>query len=241
LSSLTVEDVQSVITERLKNRAGDTVRREVNVIRGLVKHALDEWKIERLADFSKLKLPAPAPHRERRLEDAHGNMEGEEERLIKALAMWKRSPDVHIDMFYFSVETGVRLSELHRARVGYIKRAGGSVRLELPGKSKNDDPRKIVLSSTARNIAERRIDGRNTSEKLFPVSDSARKRAWAFGRKQAEVIDLKWHDLRHEAISRMASKGLHLGELMAQSGHRDVESLKRYTNAKAREISEKLG
>ena len=240
LKTLSVQDVQTVIVDRLTQRAGDTVRREVNIIRGLIKYALDEWKIEGLADFSKLKLPPPSPNRERRLEDGHGDMEGEEQRLLKALATWKRSPDVHVDMFHFSIETGLRLSELHAVTVGHIKRPGGVVRIELE-KSKNGDPRKVVLSARAREIVDRRILGKAATAKLFPVSDSARKRAWAYARKEAGVEGLRWHDLRHEAISRMASAGLHLKELMSQSGHRDTESVARYMNAKAREISDKLG
>jgi integrase len=242
LKDLRKSDVQNQVNERLANKiSGDTVRRELNILRALYRDAEEVWEIPDLpSPFHKLKLPPKAPPRDRRLEDGHADDAGEEERLILALGTWKRNPDIHVDMFRFSVETGFRLSELHAIHVHNIRRVDGVVCVVL-GDSKNDDGRKVVLSTLAQEIAARRIEGRKGHEKLFPVSDSARRRAWAHARKMCAVQDLRWHDLRHEAVSRMASKGLHLKELMAQSGHRDTESVARYINERARDIARKLG
>lgn len=242
LAELHVDDVQAVVDARLAGGcAGDTVRREVNVLRALFRDALKLWKVKGLPDpFRGLSLPRPAPHRERRLEDGHGDGAGEEQRLRAALSQWKVRPDVLVDLFDFAIETGLRLSEVHAVTVGSIRRKGGVLRVELLT-SKNDDPRRVVLTARAGEIASRRMDGMQPGAKLFPVSDSARRRAWAAARGAAGITDLRWHDLRHEGISRMAGKNLHLGELMAQSGHRDAESLKRYMNARAQDIARKLG
>jgi integrase len=242
LSALTVEDVQGVVNARLADDcAGDTVRRDTNCLRALYRDAAKVWGITGLPDpFKGLNLPRPAPHRERRLEDGHGANLGEEERLRAELAKWKRSPDIHIDLFDFSIETGFRLSEAHAIVVGNVRSFQGLMRVELPS-SKNDDPRRVVLSAKAQEIVKRRMHGQKPDDKLFAISDSARKRAWAWAREEAGVQDLRWHDLRHEGISRMAGKNLHLGELMAQSGHRDAESVKRYMNARAKDIAKKLG
>ena len=241
LDELTLDDVQAVVTSRLVNRAGDTVRREVNVLRALYRDAGEVWKIKGLPEpCRKLKLPKPAPHRERLLQDGHGGELGEEEKLRAALAKWKRKPDVHIDLFDFSIETGLRLSEAHAVHVQNLCSTRGVMRVEL-GDSKNGDERRVVLSARAREIAERRRDGQEPDAKLFPVSESARRRAWAYARAVAKVKDLRWHDLRHEGITRMADRGLHMGEIMAQSGHRDAESVKRYMNSRAKTIAKKLG
>ena len=242
LLTMSLREVQRVVDQRLAGGlAADTVRREVNVLRALYRDAALVWKIEGLPNpFAGLKLPRAAPHRERRLEDGHGDLPSEEARLRSALATWRRNPAVHLDMFDFAIETGLRLSEVHALKVASIRRTDGVTRVEL-GDSKNSDPRRVVLSKRASEIAERRSAGCAPRAKLFPVSDSARRRAWASARKEAGVVDLRWHDLRHEAISRMAGKNLHLGELMAQSGHRDAESLKRYMNARAKDIADKLG
>ena len=241
LDALTLDDIQAVVAARLVGRAGDTVRRETNVLRALYRDAGKVWRIKGLPDpFKGLELPSPAEHRERRLQDGHGDELGEEDRLRAALATWKQKPDVHLDLFDFSIETGLRLGEAHAVRVCHLTTARGVTRVELPD-SKGGGPRRVVLSARAREIAERRREGLPKTAKLFPVSESARRRAWKAAREKADVEDLRWHDLRHEGISRMASKGLHLGEVMAQSGHRDAESVKRYMNAKAKDISDKLG
>ena len=167
-------------------------------------------------------LPKKAEGRKRRLEDGHGNEKGEEERLRDALATWKRSPEIHLDLFDFALETGMRLDEAHRLTVGAIRRVRGIVSAELPT-SKNNDSRSVVLSKKAREVVDRLTLDRPKSAKLFAISDSARKRAWNMAREKAGVQDLRWHDLRHEAVSRMLET-LPIHEVMCQAGHRDMAS-----------------
>ena len=56
------------------------------------------------------------------------------------------------------------------------------------------------------------------------------------------IADLRWHDLRHEAISRMVLKQRHLSvfEIMDIVGHSSIEMLKRYTNLRGDELAAKL-
>lgn len=42
--------------------------------------------------------------------------------------------------------------------------------------------------------------------------------------------DLRLHDLRHEAASRLFELGLGIMEVAAITGHKDLRSLKRYTH-----------
>ncbi len=51
---------------------------------------------------------------------------------------------------------------------------------------------------------------------------------------------LRFHDLRHEAVSRLFEKGLNMPEVAAISGHRDARMLMRYTHPKAAAIAVKL-
>jgi integrase len=64
---------------------------------------------------------------------------------------------------------------------------------------------------------------------------------WRRMREKTGITNLKIHDLRHEALSRMAEKGLHIGELKAQSGHKTAQTLLRYVNAVPANIAQKLG
>jgi integrase len=58
---------------------------------------------------------------------------------------------------------------------------------------------------------------------------------------KAGSTDLRWHDLRHEAVSRLFEKGLTAEEVMQISGHRTYAMLARYTHLRAAMLLEKLG
>ena len=97
---------------------------------------------------------------------------------------------------------------------------------------KNSDPRHVTLSMRAAVIIRWRAEGKAPDELLFPWKPADLRQRWNVARKKAGVLDFRWHDLRHEGLSRMADKGMHIGMLSAQSGHRTVAVLKRYLNAK---------
>jgi integrase len=53
--------------------------------------------------------------------------------------------------------------------------------------------------------------------------------------------DLRWHDLRHCAVTSWATTGaLSLPELMAVSGHKTPRMLTRYTHLSASSLAAKL-
>ena len=49
-------------------------------------------------------------------------------------------------------------------------------------------------------------------------------------RRKAGLETLRFHDLRHIAISRMWSYGMNALEISACSGHRDIKMLMRYSH-----------
>ena len=58
--------------------------------------------------------------------------------------------------------------------------------------------------------------------------------------KKAGIVDLHFHDLRHEAISKFFEKGLSIPEVSLISGHKDVRQLMRYTHLKISNLIDKL-
>jgi integrase len=72
------------------------------------------------------------------------------------------------------------------------------------------------------------------------VSPNAVRLALERLKRRAGVFGLRFHDLRHEAVSRFFAKGLNMPEVAAISGHRDPRMLMRYTHPKAAEIAVKL-
>lgn len=63
---------------------------------------------------------------------------------------------------------------------------------------------------------------------VFGVTDI--KRSFTAACKDAEVLDLHFHDLRHTAITRMVNSGLPPMEIMKVSGHTQWTTFARYVN-----------
>jgi len=81
----------------------------------------------------------------------------------------------------------------------------------------------------------------NKEQRVFPVSENAFKLAWQRLRDHSGILDLHFHDLRHEAITRFVERGLSVPEVALISGHRDYRMLFRYTHLKPESIVDKLG
>ena len=64
----------------------------------------------------------------------------------------------------------------------------------------------------------------------------------AFSRacERANISDLRFHDTRHEATTRLFEKGLNVMEVASVTGHRDIRMLSRYTHLNASAIAKKL-
>jgi integrase len=59
-------------------------------------------------------------------------------------------------------------------------------------------------------------------------------------RKALAEIDLHWHDLRHEALSRLADDGVPVHELQLLAGHASITTTQRYMNARASSLAESM-
>ncbi|MDD2012514.1 tyrosine-type recombinase/integrase, partial [Pseudomonas putida] len=63
---------------------------------------------------------------------------------------------------------------------------------------------------------------------------------WGELKKKLGMADLRFHDLRHEAVSRLVEGGLSDQEVSAISGHKSMQMLKRYTHLRAEDLVGKL-
>ena len=69
---------------------------------------------------------------------------------------------------------------------------------------------------------------------LVPVETKSYATRWAEGVKMLEIEDLRFHDLRHEAATRLAEDGLTIPQLQQYTLHESWSSLERYVNLKRR-------
>lgn len=204
------------------------------------RHDVRGWGLVDLANPVKLiVLPKPGKSRERRFRNMPGNHgQTEEQRILDQLRQQDHGEEM-IDYVRFLVATGMRRDEVQRLlREGIFDEHGVTIAY-LP-ESKNDDERRVVLSPMALDIALKRVGMTDPGEKLFSLSENQITHLWRKAREAVGSHDLRIHDLRHEALSRMASAGLHLGELQRQSGHRNPRTLAKYLNALPSDIARKL-
>lgn len=104
--------------------------------------------------------------------------------------------------------------------------------------TKNGRPRKLPLIRT---IVQALRELPNDEERVFPISVDELKNAWVRICARAGIKDLHIHDLRHEAISRVADTGkFSLIDLQAYSGHLDPRSLLRYAHLCAKQLAKRL-
>jgi integrase len=142
----------------------------------------------------------------------------------------------YLQTFYlFQVMTGARRSEslgMTRDRIDF-----GKGTAFLPD-TKNGRSRKLSLrSGLLQLLTQLPCD----SERVFAVGVDYIVGAWAKACEMSDVKDLHIHDLRHEAISRVAETGqFTLPELQQFSGHRDIRMLMRYAHLCAARLAKKL-
>jgi integrase len=104
--------------------------------------------------------------------------------------------------------------------------------------TKNGFSRYIPLTKNALEIFKARTG--DSEGRLFPITANAFRLAWEHVRARAGLDDLHFHDLRHEAISRLFEIGLTTPEVASISGHRDARMLFRYAHAERQSIFQKL-
>ena len=76
---------------------------------------------------------------------------------------------------------------------------------------------------------------------VFPLTPGAMRLAWDRACGRAGLINLRFHDLRHEATSRLFEKGLNVLEVATITGHKNLKHLQRYTHLRAEDLAKKLG
>ena len=196
-----------------------------------------------------IRKPAKPKGRDRRLRP------GELDALLRGAAA-ARSQVVGLpQIITLAVETSMRLGELLGLEWKHIDLVERTAHLV---DTKNGESRTVALSSAAVNALRalpRRLDGRvfgwqnkDSFEKAWARCKARALAAYqtdcaAQGAKPdpAFLADLRFHDLRHEATSRLFEKGLGVMDVASMTGHKSLAMLKRYTHVEAKKLAAKLG
>lgn len=186
--------------------------------------------------------------RDRRLKIGDATTKGEEEQLLEYLD-GRRGPIPMGEIMRFAVLTARREDEITRL-----------LRTDLDRKKKTallrdvKHPRKKIgnhkmfrLLDEAWAIIERQPvvmitgpDGKKTPDpRIFPYNAKSISAAFTRATRFLEIEDLHFHDLRHEATSRLFEKGYSIQEVAQFTLHESWATLKRYTHLKPEDVPER--
>lgn len=78
----------------------------------------------------------------------------------------------------------------------------------------------------------------NTSEYIFPYNPRSICAAFTRACRVLGIVDLRFHDLRHEATSRLFERGYHIHEVAQFTLHESWNESRRYTNLRPEKLRE---
>lgn len=231
---------------RAQGLAENTIRLDLALISHLFEVARKEWGMTGLGNpVRDIRMPAGSKERDRRL------LPGEWERLTAALDQCRNASIRPVAEF--ALATAMRQSEilgLDWSRIDLERRTA-----YIPD-TKNGTSRTVPLSPAALAILRalpRSLDGRvfrvsqDSLTHSFSDAVARARRHYEQECKESRVpadprllLDLRFHDLRHEATSRLFEHGLNLMEVAAITGHKTLGMLRRYTHLKAEDLARKL-
>lgn len=257
LAALRTSDFVAFRDARLKVVSSQTVRHELKLISHLYNIAATEWSIAVENPVAKLKMPAQGKARERRLsrdEEAYllaaAEHSGAVDKDGKSRANQWIAPIIR-----FALSTGMRQGEILALTWKHVDTKKRTATLE---DTKNGDRRVAPLAPSALALLDsipRAIRG-----PVFPTTTEALRQSWARAVRRARrayladcaaagveadphfLVDLHFHDLRHEAISRLFElrPRLDVMQIAKISGHKTLQMLQRYTHLQAEEIADGL-
>ncbi len=108
--------------------------------------------------------------------------------------------------------------------------------------TKNGEPRTVPLSPAAyRILSDLRDDNDADRATVFGMTTGAITQAMDDARRRSGIEDLRFHDLRQEATSRLfENTTLDVMEIKAITGHKTMQMLARYTHLRTERLVEKL-
>ena len=224
LIQISRSDISQYRDKRLREVRRNTLVRDFGLIRTVVSTAINDWGIKVHNPFQSFSVRREPDQRNRRIS-------GEELERLMAAYCGNRYLKPSITL---ALETSMRLGELLQLKWDKIDIKRGLA--ELP-RTKNGHGRVVPLTRTALETLE---ELKGDSIYVLPVKPDTLKQSWRRLVKRTGINDLRFHDLRHEAISRLLEVGLTIPEVASVSGHRTASMLARYAHPDPIKVREKM-
>lgn len=235
IGDVTVDQIAGWRDAQLKVLKAPSVRREMTLLSSVFEIAKREWRWCKANPVREVKRPGNGRPRDRRVSadeerqliDRFGYVEGQyPATLLQELAY----------AFLIALETAMRQGEILSLTKNATFLRQRFVRLDV---TKNGDSRDVPLSRRAVELLEVLVKGAGDGGELFKLRSATADAMFRRVRDELGIVDLRFHDTRHEATTRLARK-LDVLDLARMTGHRDPRSLMVYYNATATEVAGRL-
>lgn len=231
LANLTPSDFAAYRDERLSSVKPASVRRQLMTVQAILTKAMTDWDMPlKRNPLAGIKLTVGESKRQRRLSLDEVSRVGAAVR-----------PDTNpytILVVGFALETAMRRGEILALTWDDIdfERSYALIR-----EAKNGTGRLIPLTQTAiRILTQAKALQSDATGPVFPIAVVTLHASWRGLLSRAKIADFRFHDLRHEAISRLFELGLTAPEVASISGHKTVSQLFRYAHASQASVRAKL-
>lgn len=226
VAALTGQSLARWRDDRLAEVSSSTVTRELQLLGHVFTVAIREWGFGLPSNpVSMIRKPTPNKARDRILTD------DQRQALIASVGQCRSSWVKPVVIF--ALETATRRGEILSLQWAGVdlERCTAKVSGKTGGRTIPLSPSCVVMLKTL----PRSLDGR-----VFPITADTLKQAYERAVTRAGIDDFTFHDLRHDALTRLAKMGFNILELRAISGHTTANMLQRYVSIDAGDLAGKL-
>lgn len=154
------------------------------------------------------------------------------EEEIRLLAACEHPRRQHLrPIIICALDTGMRFGEILKLRWCDVNFRTGLITIEAMH-TKTLTERQVALTARLRSelLALQDEHSAESSVTIFGVTITV-KHSFGSVREEAELLDFRFHDLRHTAATRLTAGGMPLAEVGRILGHSDPKTTYRYVNA----------
>lgn len=238
LAGLTDDAVVAYAKKRAETGAGGvTIGLELTYLGGVLRVVRSVWKIPfhaRPIDDARpalklIRLIAKSKERDRR------PTETELTSICSYFDAKSRQRIPMSDIIRFAVATAMRASEITSLRWDDMDHANRTVviRDRKHPEEKIGNNQIVPLLGDAYTLAMKQP---RRGEFIFPYNEKSFSSLFPRACSHLKIDDLRFHDLRHEGVSRLFEQGYRIEQVALVSGHRDWKMLRRYTQVRAKDL-----
>ena len=204
----------------------------------------DRAKVVHGKELKRTSISAESPGRDRRVEA---------DEMSALLKLAEQTNPLLPLIIKFATQTALRRERILEFRLSHIRPIGqGKMAIKFP-KDAGIKRKRAGIVPITREIqalidqaavinASRNTDEMNSSQAdiVFPINGNTLDYQWRKIILAANIKNLHFHDLRHEATSLLFERGLNTAEVMSITGHSTTEMVDRYSHYSAILVLEKL-